>query len=52
VYKGQLVNIEVEDGATPILSKPYPIALKNREVFASEVYRQCNIGALRELIPE
>jgi hypothetical protein len=51
-YKGQPVNIEVEEGATPVWSKPYPIALKNREVFKTEVYRQCNIGALRELGPE
>jgi hypothetical protein len=51
-YKGQPVNIEVEEGATPVWSKPYPIALKNREVFKTEVYRQCNIWALCELGPE
>jgi hypothetical protein len=36
-------------GATPIWAKPYPVPLKNRQVFREEVYRQCDIGALREL---
>jgi hypothetical protein len=48
-WKGQPVSIEVIDGAVPVWSKPYPIPLKNRDTFKEEVYRQCNIGALREL---
>jgi hypothetical protein len=48
-WKGQPVYIEVIDGAVPVWSKPYPIPLRNRDTFKKEVYRQCNIGALREL---
>jgi hypothetical protein len=48
-WKGQPVSIEVNDNATPVWSKPYPTPLRNRETFKEEVYRQCSIGALREL---
>ena len=48
-WKGKPVSIEVVDGATPVWSKPYPTPLRNRDTFKEEVYRQCSIGALREL---
>lgn len=51
-WKGNPVNIEVIEGSTPVWAKPYPVPLKNREVFKDEVYRQCDIGALRELSAE
>ncbi len=48
-WMGDPVSIKVVKGATPIWARPYPVPLKNRQVFREEVYRQCNIGALREL---
>jgi hypothetical protein len=48
-WKGQPVSIEVIDVAVPVWSKPYAIPLKNRDTFKEEVYRQCDIGVLREL---
>lgn len=51
-WKGNPVSIEVVEGATPVWAKPYPVPLKNRDVFKEEVYRQCDIGALRELSAE
>jgi hypothetical protein len=48
-WKGDPVSIKVIKGATPIGARPYPVPLKNRQVFREEVYRQCDIGALREL---
>jgi hypothetical protein len=51
-WKGNPVNIEVIEGSAPVWAKPYPVQLKNREVFKAEVYCQCDIGALRELSAE
>jgi hypothetical protein len=51
-WKGQPVSFEVIDGAVPVWSRPYPTPLKNREIFKNEVYRQCEIGAMRELTAE
>jgi hypothetical protein len=48
-WKGQPVSIEVINSAVPVWSKPYPIPLRIRDTLKEEVYRQCNIGALREL---
>ena len=35
-----------------ILAKPYPVPLKNREMFKQEFYYQCSIHALHELFTE
>ena len=51
-WQGNPVHIEVVEGAKPYWAKPYPIPLKNRKVFEDEVYRQCDIGALRQLTAE
>ena len=51
-WKGHPISIESVDKATPVWAKPYPVPLKNREVFKEEIYRQCSIGALRELPAE
>ena len=51
-WTGQPVSIKLINGAVPVWAKPYPVPLKNREVFREEVYRQCSIGALRELSAE
>ena len=48
-WMDKLVSIETVEGATPVWAKPYPVPLKNREVFQQEVQRQCTIGALHEL---
>ena len=37
-WKGQPVSIEVMNGVSPVWSKPYPVPLKNREIFKEEVY--------------
>eukprot|EP00956_Cyclotella_meneghiniana_P018178 scaffold30078_cov44-Cyclotella_meneghiniana.AAC.2 len=51
-WKGQPVDIKVKANAKPCWAKPYPMPLKNRQVFEDEVYRQCDIGALHELTAE
>ena len=51
-WTGPPVSIELLNGADPVWAKPYPVPLKNREVFKDEIYRQCSIGALRELSAE
>ena len=51
-WTGKPVSIETIEGATPVWAKPYPVPLKNREVFQQEVQCQCEIGALRELSAE
>ena len=38
--------------AKPYWARPYPIPLKNRKVTEEEVYRQYEIGALRQLSAE
>ena len=51
-WKGQPISIELIDGAMPVWAKPYPVPLKNQEVFREEVYRQCSIRALQEISVE
>ena len=51
-YTGAPVSILLKGDAKPYWSKPYPIPLKNREATEKEVYRQCDIGAMREIPPE
>ena len=41
--------IKVIKGSTSVWAKPYPIPLKNCDVYKNKVYRQCEIGALQEL---
>ena len=49
--KGPPVLIEVEPNAKPHQAKPYPIALKNCQVFENEFDRQCDIGAMWKVTP-
>ena len=42
----------MKEDAKPFRSKPYPIPLKQRKEMEKEVYRQCDIGALRQLLAE
>ena len=51
-WTGKPVSIETIEGVTPVWAKPYPVPLKNREVFQQEVQRQGAIGALQELSAE
>ncbi len=51
-YNGEPVRIKLKLDAKPFRAKPYPIALKNREVMEHELDRQCSIGCLGRLTPE
>ncbi len=51
-YKGEPVGIKLKPDAKPFRAKPYPIALKYREVMEHELDRQCSIGCLGRLTPE
>ena len=51
-WKGSPVTISLVEGAKPFGARPYPVPLKNCEVFKGELNRQCRIGALRELTTE
>ena len=51
-YNGEPVGIKLKPDAKPFRAKPYPIALKNREVMEHELDRQCSIGCLGRLTPE
>ena len=51
-WKGTPVTITLIEDAKPIWAKPYPVPLKNREVFKQELNCQCSIGALQELSAE
>ena len=51
-YTGGKASLHLKEGAQPYWAKPYPIPLKNRVVTEEEVYRQCDIGALRQLSAE
>jgi hypothetical protein len=51
-YNGEPVGIKLKPDAKPFRAKPYPIALKNREVMEHELERQCSIGCLGRLTPE
>ena len=41
--------IKLKQDALPFYGKAYPIPLKQLEVTMNEVYRQCEVGALKEL---
>ena len=51
-WKRTSVTITLIKDVKPIWAKPYPVPLKNREVFKQEICHQCNIGALWELYIE
>ena len=51
-WKGKPVNIQVLEDAKPVRAHPYSLPLSFREEFKTGVYRQCDIGIVRELSAE
>ena len=48
-WKGNKVVVSLVKDTNPCWARPYPIPLKNKQIVKNKVYRQCDIGALREL---
>ena len=51
-WTGNSVALSLTKYAKPFRCGPYPIPLKQRNELEKEVYRQCGIGALRQLSAE
>ena len=51
-WMGKPVQINLTNDAVPFRYRPYQIHLKIKDQVEKEVYRQCDIGALRQLSAE
>ena len=51
-WTGKPVQIDLTNDAIPFRYRPYQIPLKIKDQVEKEVYRQCDIGALRQLSAE